>query len=52
VRDHESATIAMMSETIAFIKDPATAEALTARRGIELCLSLGIKKLILKGDVL
>jgi hypothetical protein len=52
VRDHEARVIAMLSETKDFIKDPATAEALAARRAVELSLNLGIQRLILEGDSL
>jgi hypothetical protein len=37
---------------MALIQDPATAEALAARRAVELSLSLGITQLILEGDSL
>jgi hypothetical protein len=54
VRDHDGGAMAMLSETqtMDFIQDPATAEALAARRAAELSLSLGIRKLILEGDSL
>ena len=52
VRDHSGVVLAMLSETMASIRDPATAEALAARRGVELYKSLGIMKLILEGDAL
>jgi hypothetical protein len=40
----------MMSESMDYIQDPATAEALAARRAVELSHSLGISKIILEGD--
>jgi hypothetical protein len=52
VRDHNGEVLAMLCETMAFINDPVTAEALAARRGAELCQSLGILKLVLEGDAL
>jgi hypothetical protein len=52
VRDHSKKVLAMLSETIASIKDPTTAEALAARRGTELYTSLGIRRFILEGDAL
>jgi hypothetical protein len=52
VRDHNGVVLAMLSETVASIKDPATAEAMAARRGVELSKSMGIMKLILEGDAL
>lgn len=50
MRDHEGKAIAMLCETMAYITDPATAEGLAARRGIELNIQLGIRKLVLEGD--
>jgi hypothetical protein len=52
VWDHNGVVLAMLSETMTSIKDPTTAEALAARRGAKLCVSLGITRLILEGDAL
>jgi ribonuclease HI len=52
VRDHEGGAMATLSETKDYIQDPATAEALAARRAVELSLNLGIRRLILEGDSL
>jgi hypothetical protein len=42
----------MLCETVDHIQDPAIAESLAARRGVELGLSLGLRKIILEGDAL
>jgi exonuclease III/ribonuclease HI len=52
VRDSEGLIVAMMCDTMDCIQDPATAEALAARRAIELGLSLGIRRIVLEGDSL
>jgi hypothetical protein len=52
VRNHEGGVIAMMNETINFIQDPVTAEALAARRAVEFSRMLGVGELILEGDAL
>jgi ribonuclease HI len=50
VRNCEGGVLAMMSESMDYIQDPTTAEALAARRAVEFSLSLGIRKIILEGD--
>jgi ribonuclease HI len=50
VRDHDGGVIAMMSETMEYIHDQVTAEALAARRAVELGHLVGIRKIILEGD--
>ena len=52
VQDHNEEVLAMLSKTTASIKDPTTAEALVARRGVELRMLLGIMKLILERNAL
>jgi exonuclease III len=52
VRDSEGKVLAMMCDTMILVQDPILAEALAARRAIELCLLLGIRKIILEGDSL
>jgi hypothetical protein len=52
VRDSDGTVLAMMCDTMLFVQDPVLAEALAARRAIELCLLLGIRKIILEGDAL
>ena len=52
VRNSDGGVIAMMCDTLDFIQDPTTAEALAARQAVELSLTLGIRKIILKGDSL
>jgi ribonuclease HI len=51
-RDHEDGVLAMMSESMDYIQDPATVEALAARRAVEFSHSLGISKINLEGDAL
>jgi hypothetical protein len=52
VRDHAGGVVVMACETKEFVNDPAVAEALAARRGVELCEEWGIRKLLLEGDAL
>lgn len=52
MRDHGGAAIAMLCETTAYVQDPATAEAIAARRGVEFCAELGIRRVILERDAL
>jgi hypothetical protein len=40
--DHTGYVRAAMCTTIHFVADPSVAEALAARRGVELCRDLGI----------
>jgi ribonuclease HI len=50
VRNHKGRATAMISETVEYIHNPVTAEALAARRAVEFGQSLGIRKIILEGD--
>ena len=52
VRDHGGGVLALMCETVNYIQDPVTAEALATRRAVEFSRTLGIRKLILEGDAL
>lgn len=52
VRDHAGGVVAMACETKDHIQDPAVAEAIAARRGVELSGELGIRRLLLEGDAL
>jgi hypothetical protein len=52
VRNHEGDVLAMISETMGSSPDPVTAEALAARRAVEVSHMLGLRKIILEGDAL
>jgi ribonuclease HI len=52
VRNHEGDALAMISETMGSSTDPVTAEALAARRAVEVSHMLGLRKIILEGDAL
>jgi phosphotransferase system IIA component len=52
IRNSSGGVVAMLCETIDHILDLAIAESLAARRGAELGLSLGLRKVILEGDAL
>jgi hypothetical protein len=52
VRDHAGGVVIMACESKKFVHNPAVAEALAARRGVELCAEWGIRKLLLEGDAL
>jgi hypothetical protein len=52
VRDHAGGVVVMACETKEFVHDPAVAEALAAKRGVELSAEWGIQKLLLEGDAL
>jgi ribonuclease HI len=52
VRNSDGKVMAMVCDTMILIQDPVLAEALAAKRAVELCLSLGIRKIILEGDSL
>jgi hypothetical protein len=42
VRDHAGGVVVMACETKEFVDEPVVAEALAARRGVELCEEWGI----------
>jgi hypothetical protein len=52
VRDFDGKALAMMCDSLDLIHNPLLAEALAARRAVELCLLMGIRKAILEGDSL
>ena len=52
MRDSDGKVMATMCDTMILIQDPVLAKALAAIRAIKLCLSLGIRKIILEGDSL
>jgi ribonuclease HI len=52
VRNHDGDALAMISETMDLITDPVTAEALAARRAVEVSQTLGLRKIIMEGDAL
>lgn len=52
IRDSDGRAKAMMCETKEFIQDPATGQALAARRGVELSIEMGLSKVVLEGDAL
>ena len=52
MRDSDGKALAMMCDSLDLIQDPVLAEVLAARRAVELCLLMGIRKIILEGDSL
>ena len=52
VRDQDGALRAALCATKNFITDPAMAEAVAAQKAVEVCLRLGLQKVILEGDAL